>query len=111
MLGPRLGFSKNFDNSKFNFGRETIQNELQQLEMLYSKREEVLKAYKKLSKQFNKEDASAHENSIKNIICDPFKPADSDHNYVINQKNSRKKTTVYLENELLRQFLIARNKV
>ena len=42
MLGPRLGFSSKFDNSKFNCGRDMIVLELKRLEMLYTKREERL---------------------------------------------------------------------
>ncbi len=56
MLGPRLGFSSKFNNSKFNYGRDMIALELRKLEMLYTKREERLKTYQNLWKQANKED-------------------------------------------------------
>jgi hypothetical protein len=49
--------------------------------------------------------------TIKTLVIEPFKPADSSTFCANQEKNIRKKTTVYLENDLLRSFLIARKKV
>ena len=51
MLGPRLGFSKQFDNSKFNYSRDLIAKELKKLESMYCIREERIRTYKRLKKQ------------------------------------------------------------
>jgi Amt family ammonium transporter len=48
MLGPRLGFSRHFENNKFNFGRDQIVNELKSLESMYTAREERVRTLKRL---------------------------------------------------------------
>ena len=58
MLGPRIGFSKKFDSSKFRFGQNTISRNLLALEKMHMERDMKVHQYNKIMKHLPADTAS-----------------------------------------------------
>jgi hypothetical protein len=77
MLGPRLGFSKTFDTTKFHYGRNTITNDLLTLEMMHMDRDEDVLKYRRAREELLL--IEDEKTDIKPIKVIPFVPASTEN--------------------------------
>lgn len=117
-LGPRLGFAKGFKNTKFKYGENTVSKELVELESMNFRRKRRIKDYKRTRALLNELErtqvavqtlkpktvdpfVAADKEIFKSKTVDPFLAADFDSTRVPYNKDRRKSSVPFLDNNLI----------